>query len=69
MDARSDLINITQLSEMIGLSVPTIYRHLKEGPPKRYKGKGLDVNKIPQKLIGGKCFFVKHVVSDLLEEL
>jgi len=62
-----DLINVRQLSKIIKLSVPTIYRHMKYGYPyKRGRGHRVDVDQIPGIFIGGKRYWYKSAAVELL---
>lgn len=64
-----DLISTQELANLLKSSRTTIYRHLREGyPTVRNCGSGVDVNQIPSTYIGGKRFWDKEVVLELLEE-
>ena len=58
-----DLLDIIQLARLFRMSVPTLRRQLREGPPKR---SSLDPRMVPDQYIGGKRFFLKSAAENLL---
>jgi len=64
----SNLITAKELAVMYRISVPTLYRQLKNGPKTRKDGsRGLDFGQIPDRFVGGKRFWDRSAALALLE--
>ena len=61
----NDCITASELATLLKSSVPSIYRQMKEGPP---RNSIIDVRQIPDVYIGGKRFWSKSATLALLEE-
>jgi len=65
----ANLMTAKELAERLHMTPPTLYRQLKEGPPKiRNGGKGFDVRQLPDRWYGGKRFWLRSAVEELLAE-
>jgi len=69
MVEKTDAITIEELAKLLRISVSTIYRYMRYGTPsKRNKGRSIDIEQIPFYYIGGKKFFSRSAVIELIEE-
>lgn len=57
------LMNVKELCSMFRISATTLYRILREGPS---GDDGLDLRKIPTRMIGRRRFFSRKHAEDLL---
>jgi len=65
----SNLVTVEELAKMVRKSVPTIYRHLKYGVPKKQsRGLSIDVGQLPDVWVGGNRFWYRSAVEKLIEE-
>ena len=66
---RPDLITAKQLCRLCGISVPTLYRHLKYGAPMiRRHGAKIDVGQVPYTWVGGRRFWSRSAAKQLIKE-
>jgi len=64
-----ELMDVNEVMKLLKMSRPTLYRHLKNGSPyKRSKGKEVDINQIPSFHIGGKRYWSKSALLELLKD-
>lgn len=64
-----NLLTKEELAAMLGISVPTLYRNLRFGVPRMYKGtKHCDVRQIQDIYIGGKRFWLKDSAKAFLRK-
>jgi len=63
--AEKDWLNVRELAELFRISVPTVYRILKDGPARERKTNSVDLRQIPDRWIGGRRYWNRQVAQSL----
>jgi len=65
-----DLIKIDEVARICNVSMNTVYRWLRHGVPKRvYRGKRVDVEILPDKVVLGKRCWSREATLQLAREI
>jgi len=64
-----DLISIDEVAKILDVSMNTVYRWLRDGVPgRRYRGKQVDVEMLPDIKIGSKRYWSREATEQLAKE-